>query len=135
VLGLLAVRRLPLLRLRFDRCSIFLTAEEKSCPRGHNPLLRFVGRCGIFLTAEERSVLKRSQMNKYAVAAFIAFGALLGVSAQAAPVSPAFVQTQAASGDAALQKVWYRRYGYGYRHYGYRPYYGYGYRHYGYRRW
>ena len=71
-------------------------------------------------------------VNKYAVAAFIAFGALLGVSAQAAPVSPAFVQTQAASGDAALQKVWYRRYGYGYRHYGYRPRYGYGYRRYGY---
>jgi len=78
-------------------------------------------------------------VNKYAVAAFIAFGALLGVSAQAAPVSPAFVQTQAASGDAALQKVWYRRYGYGYRrygygyrHYGYRRHYGYGYRHYGY---
>lgn len=65
-------------------------------------------------------------VNKYAVAAFIAFGALLGVSAQAAPVSPAFVQTQAASGDAALQKV---HYGY-HRHYGYRPYYGYRYGHY-----
>jgi len=71
-------------------------------------------------------------MNKYAVAAFIAFGALLGVSAQAAPTSSAFVQTQAASGDAALQKVHYygyRRYGY---HHGYRPYYGY--RRYGYHR-
>jgi hypothetical protein len=69
-------------------------------------------------------------MNKYAVAAFIAFGALLGVSAQAAPASPAFVQTQAASGDAALQKVWYYGHGGYYRHY--RPYYGYGgyYRHY-----
>jgi hypothetical protein len=67
-------------------------------------------------------------MNKYAVAAFIAFGALLGLSAQAAPVSPAFVKTQAASGDAALQKVHYYGYGYHHRHYyGHRPYYRYGY--------
>ena len=73
-------------------------------------------------------------VNKYAVAAFIAFGALLRrFSTIGSCVSPAFVQTQAASGDAALQKVWYRRYGYGYRHYGYRRHYGYGYRHYGYR--
>ncbi len=73
-------------------------------------------------------------MLKYVVAAFIACGALLGVAADAAPPSPALVQTPAASGDPApLQRVWY--YGYGYR----RPYYGYGYRRpygygYGYRR-
>ena len=41
VLGLLAVRRLPLLRLRFDRCGIFLTAEEKSVPKRSQSALAF----------------------------------------------------------------------------------------------
>lgn len=46
-------------------------------------------------------------MIKYGAASFIAFGALLGVSAQAEPMSPGFVQTQVKSGDA-VQKVWHR---------------------------
>ncbi len=71
-------------------------------------------------------------MIKYLVAAFIACGTLIGVAAQAAPPSPAIVQTPAASGEPALQRVWY--YGYRYRrHYGYRHY-GYGYRRYSYYR-
>jgi hypothetical protein len=60
------------------------------------------------INAEERSVNQRVlQMVKYVVAAFMAFGALLGGSAQAAPPSPAFVQTQVTPGDA-IQRVWRR---------------------------
>jgi hypothetical protein len=47
---------------------------------------------------------KGPKMKKYAVAAFIASGVLLGMSVQAAPTSPAFVQAQAKSADA-VQKV------------------------------
>ena len=43
---------------------------------------------------------------KYIVAAFIAFGAMLGISAQAAPLSPASVQTgQAIATDTSVEKV------------------------------
>jgi hypothetical protein len=51
-------------------------------------------------------------MIKYVAAAFIAFGALLGVSAQAAPVSPSIVQTQVVTGEA-IQKVQHWRWGSG----------------------
>jgi hypothetical protein len=47
-------------------------------------------------------------MIKYVVAAFIACGVFLSVSAQAAPTLPAFVQAQVASGDV-VQKVWHCR--------------------------
>ena len=83
-------------------------------------------------------------MIKYAVAALIAFGALLGVSAQAAPSSPGTSAVQGQVTGSAV-KVWgygygrrgYYGYGYGRRGYGYgRGYYGYGYgRGYGYRRY
>lgn len=65
---------------------------------------------------------------KHIVAAFIALGALLSVSAQAAPTSPAFVQAQqAVTPSGAVEKVWWYG-GWGYRPYwggwGYRPYWG-----------
>jgi hypothetical protein len=45
-------------------------------------------------------------MMKYIVAAFIAIGAMLSVSAQAAPLSPAFVQAeQAIATGVAVEKV------------------------------
>ncbi len=47
-------------------------------------------------------------MIKYAIAAGIAVGMMLGVSAQAAPTSPAFVQAQAGT-SSAVQKVWHCR--------------------------
>jgi hypothetical protein len=66
---------------------------------------------------------------KYLLVAFIAFGALFNVSAQAIPVSPASVQTQQAVTTAgAVEKVWWYGGGWGYRPYwsgwGYRPYWG-----------
>ena len=82
-------------------------------------------------------------MIKYAVAALIAFGALLGVSAQAAPSSPGTSAVQGQVTGSAV-KVWGYGYGRGYGYYG-RGYgfygrgygrYGYGYgRGYGYRRY
>ena len=47
-------------------------------------------------------------MIKYAVAAAIAVSMMLGVSAQATPSSPAFVQAQVKSGDL-VQKVYHCR--------------------------
>ncbi len=48
-------------------------------------------------------------MIKYTLALLIAFGAMLGISAQAAPAAPAFMQAQIAP-DSAVQKVWHCRY-------------------------
>jgi hypothetical protein len=49
-------------------------------------------------------------MIKYVVAAFIAFGAMLGVSAQAAPVtSPSTTLQAQVTQDEAVQKVWHCR--------------------------
>lgn len=86
-------------------------------------------------------------MKKYVVAIVIAFGALFGLSVQAAPLTSntAAVQTEVAqvAKESATTKVWYyRRWGYRpyYRHWGFyrpwrthywRPYY----RHYRWRRW
>ena len=47
-------------------------------------------------------------MIKYLLAAFIAFGAMLGAAAQAAPSAPVF-KTELAPGNA-IQKVWHCRY-------------------------
>lgn len=78
-------------------------------------------------------------MIKYAVAALIPFGALLGVSAQAAPSSPGTSAVQGQVTRSAV-KVWGYGYGRGYYGrgygYGYGRGYGYGYgRGYGYRRY
>ena len=56
-------------------------------------------------------------MMKYIVAAFIAIGAMLSVSAQAAPLSPASVQTeQAIATGVAVEKVcWGGGCGWGWR--------------------
>jgi hypothetical protein len=76
-------------------------------------------------------------MIKYLVAAFLACGALLSISAQAVPTSTASVSTQLSSGDA-VQKVsditGHRRWRYRYRRWGYRGYHRWGYRGH-YRRW
>ncbi len=81
-------------------------------------------------------------MIKYIVAAFIAFGAMLSVSAQAAPTPSAIVHAQAVSSNT-VQKVWHRHYYYyrwycygcyyRHRYYYYHRYYHYHYRHY--RHW
>jgi hypothetical protein len=81
-------------------------------------------------------------MKKFLLAGAVVFGALLGVGAQAAPVTgPAAIQVEAVQADA-VQKVFYRggrgrgygRWGYrGYHHYGRYGYRGWGYRHWGYR--
>ena len=72
-------------------------------------------------------------MIKYAVAALIAFGALLGVSAQAAPSSPGTSAVQGQVTGSAV-KVWGYGYGRGYYGRGYGYGYGYGRRGYGYGR-
>lgn len=56
-------------------------------------------------------------MIKYVVGALMLVGASLGISAQAAPVSPSTVQTEAvATVDTAVQKVQHWRYGSHRRH-------------------
>jgi hypothetical protein len=61
-------------------------------------------------------------MIKNGVATFLVFGALLGVSAQAAPTPPAFVQTQVTSGDAVEKVIRHfgtrRRFGWGHWRFG-----------------
>ena len=78
-------------------------------------------------------------MKKYLIAGVIAFGALFGLSVQAAPLTEnaAAIQSQVAQ-NGATEKVYYRHggwhhgYGYGYRGYGWRRHhYGYGWRPYG----
>jgi hypothetical protein len=67
----------------------------------------------------ERFLMGHYKMIKYIVAAFIAFGALMGISAKAAPVSPSIVQTQVISGDV-VQKVQHWRWGSRGRRWGWR---------------
>jgi len=59
-------------------------------------------------------------MKKYLIAIVVAFGALFGSCAQAAPLTDntTAIQSQVAQQDAT-QKVYYR---YGWRRYGWRPY-------------
>lgn len=44
-------------------------------------------------------------MTKYAIATLVAFGAMLSVQTQAAPIAPASVSAMAKSGGDAVQKV------------------------------
>ncbi len=75
--------------------------------------------------------LKVKPMKKYVVAIVIAFGALFGLSVQAAPLSSNAVAVQTVQAqvakESAATKVWYyRRWGYYrpyYRPHYYRPYY------------
>ncbi len=78
---------------------------------------------------------------KYTAALLAGASLLLSVSAQAAPIGGAQAAAEQVTTAPVAQKVWWRRWGYGYGpYYGhrpwgygyYRPYYGYGYPRFGY---